>query len=75
MGEGSLRNQPCYCGSGLKFKHCHMKQYYDKQKQVVTPIQKEEGQKTATYWRKRYKKITTKPLDKPLMTRDVGGER
>jgi uncharacterized protein YchJ len=21
------RNDPCYCGSGMKYKHCHGKQY------------------------------------------------
>lgn len=25
MGSGSQRNQPCACGSGKKFKHCHGK--------------------------------------------------
>ncbi|MBT8478342.1 MAG: SEC-C domain-containing protein, partial [Gemmatimonadetes bacterium] len=23
MGSGSLRNRPCWCGSGLKYKKCH----------------------------------------------------
>jgi hypothetical protein len=74
MSLNRFRNQPCPCGSGMKFKYCHLQEHYDKQKQVATPIQKKEGQKAATYWRKRYKKITTKPLDEPLMTRDVGGK-
>jgi hypothetical protein len=25
LGEGSKRNQPCWCGSGKKYKHCHWK--------------------------------------------------
>ncbi|TMQ32378.1 MAG: hypothetical protein E6K70_18875 [Planctomycetota bacterium] len=24
MGVGRGRNQPCWCGSGEKFKHCHL---------------------------------------------------
>ncbi|MYA19928.1 MAG: SEC-C domain-containing protein [Chloroflexi bacterium] len=24
MGEGCLRNEPCWCGSGRKFKRCHL---------------------------------------------------
>lgn len=24
MGSGSNRNQPCWCGSGQKYKHCHL---------------------------------------------------
>lgn len=24
MGEGAVRNQPCPCGSGKKYKHCHV---------------------------------------------------
>lgn len=73
MSLNRFRNQPCPCGSGRKWKYCCVYLFTDKQKQVVTPIQKKEGQKTAIYWRKRYKKITTKPLDEPLMTWDVGG--
>ena len=25
MGLGKYRNEPCPCGSGIKFKHCHLK--------------------------------------------------
>ena len=25
MGKGSLRNAPCWCGSGLKYKNCHLR--------------------------------------------------
>lgn len=24
MGDGSKRNEPCWCGSGKKYKHCHL---------------------------------------------------
>lgn len=33
MGEGARRNQPCWCGSGKKLKHCHL----DRERQ--TPLQ------------------------------------
>jgi len=25
MGAGTMRNQPCWCGSGEKYKNCHLK--------------------------------------------------
>lgn len=27
IGRGRGKNEPCYCGSGLKYKHCHGKSY------------------------------------------------
>jgi len=31
------RNDPCWCGSGKKYKHCHMKQDSEAQRGCVTP--------------------------------------
>jgi len=67
MPLNKYRNQPCPCKSGMKFKHCCLQGHYHDQEQLVTPIQRQEGQKAATYWRKRYAAITSKPLDEPLM--------
>jgi len=68
MGLNKFRNQPCPCGSKRKFKYCCLPKHYDMLAQQTTPVQTEVGQKTARYWRKRYSKITTKPLEEPLMT-------
>ena len=27
IGRGRGKNESCYCGSGLKYKHCHGKNY------------------------------------------------
>jgi hypothetical protein len=29
VGSGSSRNQPCWCGSGKKYKHCHLGREHD----------------------------------------------
>ena len=51
MGLGKYRNQPCPCGSGMKFKYCCLQRYHDMQAQVVTPLQKLEQNRMAA---KRY---------------------
>ena len=67
MGLNQHRNKPCPCGSGVKFKHCCLPNHYKEQAGLITGLAKKIHEKTAKYWRKRYKKITSKPLNEPLM--------
>lgn len=36
MGEGKLRNQKCYCGSGKKYKHCCMNKIFISKEELET---------------------------------------
>ncbi len=57
MGLNKFRNEPCNCGSGMKFKHCHLQQYHDAQARLVTPIQEQEQKKEQRYYKKRYDEV------------------
>ena len=37
-GKKPGRNEPCWCGSGKKYKHCHMQQDLDGRKDSVTTV-------------------------------------
>ena len=67
MGLNRDRNKPCPCGSGVKYKYCHMPNHYKQQAGLVTNLAKKIHEKTAKYWRKRYKAISNKPLGEPMM--------
>jgi len=67
MGLNRFRNKPCQCGSGMKFKHCCLQDHYEQQTGLVTWLAKKIQDKTAKYWRKRYKTVTDKPPNEPLM--------
>lgn len=46
--KGNTRNKPCPCGSGKKFKKCHMTDYktfmkYNNSKRLTPPSQEEEN--------------------------------
>ena len=62
MGLNRFRNKPCQCGSGMKAKHCCLQDHYKAQAGLVTRLAKKIQEKTAKYWRKRYKGVTDKPL-------------
>lgn len=59
MGLNKFRNEPCHCGSGMKFKHCHLQQHQDQRARVVTALAKREAAKEQKYWKKRYERVTT----------------
>lgn len=44
MGIGNLRNKPCKCGSGKKYKKCHMLIEWENQDKV----RKEQAKKLYT---------------------------
>ena len=54
MGINRYRNQPCECGSGMKFKHCHGRKLQEEQAEVVTQFAKKEQAKRARYCKKRF---------------------
>lgn len=62
MSLNRYRNKPCQCGSKMKFKYCCLQDHYKTQAGLVTRLAKKVHEKTAKYWRKRYKRITDKPL-------------
>lgn len=57
MGLNRYRNKPCQCGSGIKFKFCCLPTHQKAQTGLVTNLAKKVQEKTAKYWRKRYKEI------------------
>jgi len=59
MGYGKLRNQPCQCGSGKKYKKCCQPTvlHFILVQQDSTPELKKAGQKTAKYWRNKYRRL------------------
>ena len=59
MGLNKYRNKPCQCGSGIKFKYCCLQDHYKQQARLVTNLTKKVQEKTAKYFQKRYKKITS----------------
>ena len=69
MGRNRYRNKPCQCGSGKKFKHCCLQNHYKAQAGLITNLAKKIHEKTAKYWRKRYKAVSSKPLNEPMMGR------
>ncbi len=64
MGLNRYRNKPCQCGSGIKFKFCCLQDHYEQQTGLVTNLAKKIHEKTAKYWRKRYKAVAGKPENK-----------
>lgn len=71
MSLNRYRNKPCQCGSGMKFKHCCLQDYYDTQAGLVARLSKKVQEKTAKYWRKRYKGVT-KPESNYTVGCDMG---
>ena len=67
MGLNRNRNKPCPCGSGMKFKFCCLQDHYEQQTRLVTRLAKGVQEKTTKYFQKRYKTITDKSLNKPLV--------
>lgn len=67
MGLNRFRNKPCPCKSGKKYKHYCLQDHYKQQSGLVTNLAKKIYEKTAKYWRKRYKAVSSKPLNEPLM--------
>jgi SEC-C motif len=65
MNQKIGRNDPCHCGSGKKFKHCH-----DREIAVVVPIlrgARNEAVPILLDWlRKNHRKATTLALDETL---------
>ncbi len=59
MGLNKHRNKPCQCGSGKKFKHCHLRGFHYQQSQLVTEVAKQETAKEQRYWKKRYDRVTS----------------
>jgi hypothetical protein len=39
MGQGAKRNDPCFCGSGVKFKQCHLNRF---EQEPVNPFKAEQ---------------------------------
>ena len=62
-----FRNLPCPCKSGMKFKYCCLPKHEVQAAGLVTQLAQKIYEKTATYWRKRYKKVSTKSLNEPMM--------
>lgn len=58
MGLNRYRNQPCHCGSKLKFKHCHGKQHLEQKAEIVTQLARKAQAKESRYWKKRYDRVT-----------------
>jgi len=52
------RNDPCLCGSNLKFKKCCL----PKMRPPLTQLAQKEEAKELRYWNNRYKKETGKEL-------------
>lgn len=67
MGLNRYKNKPCQCGSGMKFKYCCLQDHQKVQVGLVTNLAKKIHEKTTKYWRKRYKTVTDKPLNEPLV--------
>jgi hypothetical protein len=65
MNQKIGRNDPCYCGSGKKFKHCH-----DRELSVVVPLSsgaRSEAVPILLDWlRKNHRKATALALDETL---------
>jgi len=59
MGLNKFRNELCHCGSGMKFKHCHLRLHNDQRARVVTALAKQEIKKEQKYWKKRYERVTS----------------
>lgn len=57
MGEGKHRNKACWCGSGKKYKHCHL----DRENQK--PVDRFQALKTL---KKAKKKICAAPKEHPI---------
>ncbi len=49
MGDGRSRNEPCWCGSGKKYKHCHL---HRDQEARIQPWEADKGLR-ASYGAKR----------------------
>jgi len=50
------RNSPCYCGSGIKFKHCCFDKYIANIGSSATPETSKALQKETVYLQKQLKK-------------------
>lgn len=53
----------------VKYKHCCLQKRYKEQSGLITGLTKKIHEKTAKYWRKRYKAVSNKPLSEPMMGR------
>ena len=53
----------------VKFKHCCLQNHYKAQAGLITNLAKKIHEKTTKYWRKRYKAVSSKPLNEPMMGR------
>jgi len=49
--SGRMRNKPCICGSGIKYKYCCMP---NQPKNIETQLSKKLTDKEVRYWKKRY---------------------
>lgn len=52
------RNQPCPCGSGIKFKHCCWPKFVRARAEIMSPLAEALYQKEVAYYKKAYARKT-----------------